>query len=81
MAAELGMRGLEGLVHERTRDLGLLGDVLFRELREQDLGVGVTIPVVEDMDRAVRSLEAVGVRDRGAVVEQQTRAPGLAVVL
>ena len=40
----------------------------------------MAIPVVEDVDRAVRCLEAVGVGDRGAVVEEQARAPGLTVI-
>ena len=81
MAAEFRVRCLGRFVHERARDLGLLGDVLFRELREQNLGIGMAIPVVEDVDRAVRCLEAVGVGDRGAVVEQEARAPGLTVIL
>ena len=60
--------------------LRLRGDVLFLELREQDLGVGVAVPVVEDVDGAVGGLEAVGIRDQGAIVEEQALAPGLAVI-
>ena len=69
-SAELGVRGLQRFVDEATGDLGLLGDVFFGELGQQDLGVGVSVPIVEDVDLTIRGLEAVGIGDRGAVVEQ-----------
>ena len=68
-------------VHREFADLRLLLDVRFRELHMQDLCVCVAVPVIEDVDVAIRCLEAIGIRNVSAIINEEAFAPGLAIVV
>ena len=56
--------------------------IFLAELRQQDFRVGVAVPVVEDVDQAVRAPGSRRDRRRStAFIEQQAAAPGLAIVV
>ena len=56
-------------------------DILFAELRQQNLRVGVAIPIVENVDESVGRLETVGIRNRRTFIQQQSAFPCLALVV
>ena len=67
---------LRVLRHDLARE-----HVLLAEFCHQDLCVRVPVPVIEDVNQAVRCLEAIGIRHRVALIQQQTAFPRLAFVL
>jgi len=40
----------------------------------------VTVPVIENVDHAVGGLKSIRIRNSRAIIEQQTVAPGLAII-
>jgi hypothetical protein len=39
-----------------------------------------TVPVIDDINRTVRRLEAVRIRNRGPFIQEESTQPGLAVI-
>jgi len=70
-----------GFVDYGLGQLWLGGEVCLGEGGVQNLCIGVSIPIIEEVNAAIGGLKSIGIRDLRAVVDEQSFAPGLTIVV
>ena len=90
------VRQLDTVIEDRLRPGCLIGEhqqlrvlrdefagehIFLAELGQQNLRVGVPVPIIEDVNETVWCLEAVGIGDGRTFIEQQAALPRFAIII